>query len=156
MISHILVVDPSGVCIVDRNYGDIQTDPILISGFLAAVVPRIKTLKFDHEKINQQLNERSDSLFEAIKQKRWIIAGFSDRDVSRSELIYVLHEVASLVVPKLGRPKGYSYMLDSEIDKLSNEIDSLIERKRENLQIFMKEDKRLSNRVKRKFGLKRR
>ncbi|MCY3413234.1 MAG: hypothetical protein INQ03_16460 [Candidatus Heimdallarchaeota archaeon] len=153
MISHILVIDPSGVCIVDRNYGDVKTDPLLISGFLAAVVPRMKTLKLDLEEINKQLNERPESHFEAIKRKRWIIAGFSDKDVSRAELIYVLHEVTNLVLPKVGKPKGYSMMTDSEIKSISTEIDRLVNQKQNDLHAFFKERRSKLNKLKNRLKL---
>lgn len=153
VIYQILVIDPAGPCIIERDYTDEQiVDSDVMSGFLAAVFPQMKELGFDLERINKEVNsQNATSYFEAISKHNWIIAGFSREDVSLFEFVFLLNEIGTLVFDTIGPPTGYSLIPISELDKIKKEIDILIEEKRSNLKDHIRNENKLMNRMRRRL-----
>ena len=158
MIHQILVIDPAGPCVIERTYsGVVVPDPQLVSGFLAAVYPRKKKLGYDTEKINKQLGFDNDkTFFEAVRKNRWIISGVADSsEISVAELVFLLHEVASLILRELGKPKGSNIIEVDNMEKVERKIDQLIIKKRSYLEEYtrnLKSKNTFANRLMRKFG----
>ncbi len=128
MIQQILVVDPAGPLLLDRTYADNEVDPHIISGFLAAVLPRKKKLGFDLEKINKEMNKNASeyNYFEAVTIKKWIIAGFATNDLYVADLILLLNDIGNIVYSALGAPIGYSMIENTIIDGIIRDIDNLL------------------------------
>ena len=135
---------------IERSYsGAAVPDPQLVSGFLAAVYPRKKKLGYDTEKINKQLGfDNEKTFFEAVRKNRWIISGVGDSDkISVAELVFLLHEIANLILKEFGKPKGSNIIEIDNIEKVETKIDQLIIDKRSYLQEYAKSKKTLCSRI---------
>lgn len=128
MLQQILVLDPAGPLIIERTYAKNDIDPHIISGFLAAVLPRRKKLGYDLEKINSEMNQsiRTNTYFESVKIKKWIVAGFATKDLYTADMILLLNDIGNIVYQALGQPIGYSMVEKSVIDSITQDIDNLL------------------------------
>jgi len=106
-----------------------KTDPHLISGFLSAVIPRMKEFGYTLDQLHAEMSDDGKGYMEINLENGWISVGFASEDVNHRKLRNVLRSVSQIAEQHIGPPKEYIDLSKDDIRNFNKEIDVLIAQK---------------------------
>lgn len=129
MIHQILLVSPYGPCILDRCYAELKTDPHLIAGFLAAVIPQMEEMGYTLDSLHAEMIGDDNTYMDIQKFNGWICVGIADKVMSRERVTEVLREVGRISYNNFGEPGAIYNISIEHLDETEQNIDLLIAKK---------------------------
>lgn len=130
MLQQIFVISPLGPCVVDRCYEEFKMDPNLMSGFLAAVVPRMDQMGFTLDNIHaEMIGEDAETYLEIRVVEDWICAAIATHQIDHRKVIDILLEIGKISHKQLGDPYGIAVHTMDKVEETENKIDLLLAKK---------------------------
>ncbi len=123
MIHQVLVISPEGLCLVDRTYDENSIDPFLVSGFLAAVLPRMEEFGFTLDSMMGELHSDKNSHLSVLMHNGLIYAGIASISVTRDELNLLLSSLSKEISAYLSEIPDFHSMTQDQLANLEDQID---------------------------------